>query len=385
MKEKFIAHITAKFPALKSVDLNPLVSENLLSPFAIELPKSVLHEAERLIASLYRLRENPLYRQSFQEELTARGIKDPGNKSICMSYDFHVTEGPHLKLIEVNTNASFLALGYEMYQLRELPLPQADFQPEELRQNIETELKLQGKEPKKSLNIAIVDETPEQQRLFLEFLVFNEMFKSWGWNSHIFDVRALPKDSVDFIYNRTTDFYLEGAESASLKNAFLTRTSCLSPNPFEYCLLADKQRLIDWHQEGKLESWQVPEEDRKLIRSVVPQSLDVTEAQQAEIWQQRKKFFFKPKRAFGAKQSYRGSSISNKIYAEILGKDFIAQEFVPPKEETFKAPEGPISFKYDLRCYAYQGRLQLVVARLYQGQVTNLNTPLGGFACVVFA
>ena len=38
--------------------------------------------------------------------------------------------------------------------------------------------------------------------------------------------------------------------------------------------------------------------------------------------------------------------------------------------------------KLDLRNYVYHGRVQLVSARLYQGQTTNFRTPGGGFAAV---
>ena len=41
--------------------------------------------------------------------------------------------------------------------------------------------------------------------------------------------------------------------------------------------------------------------------------------------------------------------------------------------------------KLDLRNYVYQGRVQLVAARLYQGQTTNFRTPGGGFAPVFFS
>lgn len=389
MKSKFIQHLKKTYPDLQSTELDPLVSENLLSPFVLELPKSVLEQAQKSVSALFRLRENPEYKKAYAAEIEARGLKDPGNKSICMSYDFHVTADNGIKLIEVNTNASFLALGLEMYAMNEIPLPVPDFSKNEIRENIETELKLQGKSVASSMNLAIIDEKPEQQRLYVEFLVYNEMFKHWGWMPAIRDFRDLSPKDFDFIYNRHTDFYLESPESAPLKEAFLNRTTCLSPNPYEYCLLADKQRMIDWHQDDVLNQWNVPQDDQRQIRATVPVSLDVTFDRQEEIWSRRKSFFFKPKRAFGAKQSYRGSSITHKAYDGIVGQEFIAQEFVAPTEATFTKPQGaeppgPITFKYDLRCYAYQGRLQLVVARLYQGQVTNLKTPLGGFACVRF-
>jgi hypothetical protein len=44
--------------------------------------------------------------------------------------------------------------------------------------------------------------------------------------------------------------------------------------------------------------------------------------------------------------------------------------------------EAPITLKYDLRVYAYAGEIQLLAARLYQGQTTNFRTPGGGFAPV---
>ena len=38
--------------------------------------------------------------------------------------------------------------------------------------------------------------------------------------------------------------------------------------------------------------------------------------------------------------------------------------------------------KFDLRAYAYDGAVQWVAARMYQGQTTNFRTPGGGFAPV---
>ena len=43
--------------------------------------------------------------------------------------------------------------------------------------------------------------------------------------------------------------------------------------------------------------------------------------------------------------------------------------------------------KFDVRAYAYRDEVLLLGARVYQGQVTNLRTPGGGFSaiCVVRA
>jgi hypothetical protein len=43
-----------------------------------------------------------------------------------------------------------------------------------------------------------------------------------------------------------------------------------------------------------------------------------------------------------------------------------------------------LHFKYDLRFYFFEVEIHLGMARLYQGQVTNLQTPLGGLTPLEF-
>ncbi len=385
-KEDFIQQLRATFPGLQQKPLEDIVSENLISPFTVQLPASVLQQAQNIVSLLFSLREKGSYLEHYRSLIEEKGLRDPGNKSIMMSYDFHLDENQNLKLIEINTNAAFLVLGHQLYAMRGQPLPVADFSLAEVGDSIRTELRLQGKEPAKNLKIAITDDTPSQQRLYVEFLAYHELFKSFGWDSRILDYRELFQDfQPEFIYNRYTDFFLTEPSSAPLRQKFLNRDVCLSPNPYEYLLLADKQRLIDWVQPGFLESQGFTGDELSLLRQCLPLSYDLCPEQADEIWAQRKKLFFKPKNAFGSKQSYKGSSISRKAFDEILSEGTIAQEYIAAPEQSFETPEGPQNFKFDLRCYAYQGRLQLVIARLYQGQVTNLRTPYGGFATILFA
>lgn len=385
LKTEFIEQLRSSFKGLVNEPLETTVAESLISPFTIELPNAVLKQAQDIIATLFSLRERKSYQAHYEDLVAMKGLKDPGNKSIMMSYDFHLDEEQNLKLIEINTNASFLALGHEMYKARKIPLPVSDFSFDEVRKDILTEMKLQGKNPTTPFKVAITDDKPSEQRLFVEFQVYNELFKSWGWDSRIVDYRDLFKDfDPDFIYNRYTDFFLSDESSELLRDKFLSRDVCVSPNPYEYLLLADKQRLIEWSQEGFFEAQGLSDSEIKLLRTAVPPSYDVGKSSPEEVWAIRKKLFFKPKNAFGSKQSYKGSSISKKTFEELLKEDIIGQEYIPASEQVFETPEGAQSFKYDLRCYAYQGRLQLVVARLYQGQVTNLRTPYGGFGCVLF-
>jgi hypothetical protein len=54
----------------------------------------------------------------------------------------------------------------------------------------------------------------------------------------------------------------------------------------------------------------------------------------------------------------------------------------PPGECVTQVKGESVSLKYDVRCYVYNGQLQLIAARLYQGQTTNFRTQGGGFAVV---
>ena len=55
---------------------------------------------------------------------------------------------------------------------------------------------------------------------------------------------------------------------------------------------------------------------------------------------------------------------------------------MPPSQRRATSARGGGDLKVDVRNFAYGGHVQLVSARLYQGQTTNFRTPGGGFASV---
>jgi hypothetical protein len=369
-----------------------LISPEMISPYVVELPKSVLTQVQSFIKATFALRTSEAYKKYYKSELKQRGLIDPGNFSICMSYDFHLDQDLTPRLIEINTNAAFLALGYELYKARQLNLPIETFKIDDLKTCVENECALNGQSLKSGSEVQIIDENPEQQRLYAEFLLYQKLFDRWGYNCKIRDYRETA--SVPFTYNRFTDFLMEKGESQSLKKKFVDKQTCFSPNPNEYLLLADKQRLIEWSDDEfwlkmNLTDLSVKEN----IQEYILRSVSVSTKNIEELWSDRKKLFFKPKRAYGSKQSYKGASMSRKVLADVMEGDFIAQEYVQAPEINFSSTEAskallghdqPQIFKYDLRFYTYKDELQMVIARLYQGQVTNAKTLGGGFAPVIF-
>lgn len=382
--EEFLNHLICVYPDLKNEslangqELKSLVSEYLISPFTIQIPRKAVEQAISVARSFFQLRENKKY-----QNMISPRYSDPGNKSIMMSYDYHLTSDGNLKLIEINTNAAFLILGYELYQSKHISNPVPGFSKQKISDSILNELGLHGGEIT-SPSVIITDSAPEQQRLYIEFLVYKNLFKSLGWDASICDTKELSiKHKANFIYNRNTDFYFENPDSQGLKNLFTSKQACISPNPFDYELLADKERMIQWASPGFFESIHLNNADIENINSVLPKCQDMTAESAEMLWSQKKSLFFKPKREFGSKLAFKGASISRKVFDELIQKNGIAQEYIPAPEQEFMTPDGIQKYKFDLRCFAYMGELQLIIARVYQGQVTNLRTANGGFACVV--
>jgi hypothetical protein len=99
-------------------------------------------------------------------------------------------------------------------------------------------------------------------------------------------------------------------------------------------------------------------------------------------WNSRKSWFFKPGNGFGSRGSYRGDKLTRRVFSDVMSGDYVAQQLTPPSERWRTTGNGREAFKVDVRCYAFDGRVQLMAARLYQGQTTNFRTAGGGFAPV---
>ena len=100
------------------------------------------------------------------------------------------------------------------------------------------------------------------------------------------------------------------------------------------------------------------------------------------LWAARRQYFFKPVDGYGSKAVYRGDKLTRGTWAQILARPYVAQRLVPPSERTILVDGCEQPLKLDLRAYVYDGAVQLVAARLYQGQTTNFRTAGGGFAPV---
>ncbi len=317
---------------------------------------------------------------------------------VFLGYDFHLgVDGP--KLIEINTNAGGGLLNARLLQAqRACCAPVAALMPgpgaleAEFVAMFRAEWALaRGASARQLERVAIVDEAPAGQYLAPEFELFRQLFEANGIAAVVAAPEELSFDGeklwchgspIDLVYNRLTDFALEDVRQAALRAAYLADAVVLTPHPHAHALYADKRNLVALSDDDWLARIGVGGAERELLRAVVPRSAEVRPQDAELFWAQRKQWFFKPAAGFGGKAAYRGDKITRRVFADVARGGYIAQALVPPSERRLLVDGVEQDLKLDLRNYVYRGRVQLVSARLYQGQTTNFRTPGGGFAAV---
>ncbi|NJL24181.1 MAG: hypothetical protein HC902_02690 [Calothrix sp. SM1_5_4] len=379
------------FPSL--AELPKIDWDYLISPLEIRLPRSVLNNATAAIRALYKVSRLPGYGPLLENS----GAHAAANDSVLMAYDFHTNEAGECFLVEINTNASGFLLSSLMHMAHAPETDPDAFEPWRLmRAAFERELHLTGR-TLASPRVAITDEAILQQKMYAEFLMYRDWFARYGWNAGLCESKAFSFDGrvlrdfsgreIDLVYNRLTDFYLEDPAHAALREALAAGAACVTPNPKEYWLLADKQRLVQFTQPGFLEQTGAAADDIAAIRKVLIPTFEKSAfASEEDIWSERRSLFFKPKRSHGGKSVYRGESVSRKVFERLMSDgDILMQKFQPAQRMPSEDPRSVLSnWKFDLRFYVYADQVHMAVARAYQGQVTNFSSPMGGFTFVGF-
>ena len=308
-------------------------------------------------------------------------------------YDFHLTEqGAHL--IEVNTNAGGGFLNALLVDSqRDAVLYGASVAEENLEQVFVEMFRNEWRLERGDVTlrtIAIVDEQPESQYLFPEFLLAKAMLERAGFVVHVADPSELEvhedglychREHIDLIYNRLTDFDLR--QHPRLRSVWENRQIVLTPSPAHYARYADKRKLVLFSDADGLRAKGMSHACIDALRKCVPVTRFVRVEDGEQWWNERKQWFFKPLNGYGGKGAYRGEKLTKRVFEEILQSEYVAQKLALPGERKICVKDTPPQLlKYDVRCYVYGGHIQLVAARLYQGQTTNFRTPGGGFALV---
>jgi len=365
-----------------------------VTPEQVDMMRAVIEAVETVIAT-------PTYRTAALARASAVAAHDPHSPGVFLGYDFHLDEhGPHL--IEINTNAGGALLNVylaraqkaccpEMHGLTTGPVALAALE-EQFVAMFRNEWRL-ARADAPLTRIAIVDDAPETQYLYPEFVLFQALFRRHGIEAVIADPVAFEAragrlwcngETVDLVYNRLTDFAFEEPAHAALRAAWLDDLALITPHPRAHALYADKRNLILLTNPEWLGAAGIAPATIDVLMHGIARTRLVERTHAEALWAERKRLFFKPAGGFGGKAVYRGDKLTRRVWEDILAGDYVVQELVPPGERQVQVEAETSALKYDVRNFVYDGKIQLLATRLYQGQVTNFRTPGGGFAPVLY-
>ena len=232
-------------------------------------------------------------------------------------------------------------------------------------------------EGRRDATLAIVDDQPAQQFLHAEFLAFAALFGAQGIDACVVDAADLDFAAgeltwrgkpIDLVYNRLTDFYLEQPSHQALRQAWQTQAAVITPHPRAHALLANKRNLAWLTDAALLRTLGASESDIAILQAGIPLTR-LVQGSEADWWRERDQWFFKPESGHGSRGAYRGDKITHRVFAEVMKGSYVAQRIAPAGERRLHG-EASTPLKVDLRAYVYQGQVQLMAARLYQGQTT---------------
>ena len=372
---------------------DPAVHAHLFSRYALFVDRAALDAMGRVAAALFEVAANPRYRQHVLQWAPDIATHYPGSAGGVLGLDFHLTvDGP--RLIEVNTNPGGLLLNAVLLDAVRSCAPAAwttwttatEAHSAAVAAWLDDARQQSGRAPSR---VAIVDSAPREQFLYPEFELYADAFREHGVDCVIRapdDLRFGPEGlayadgPIDMVYNRLTDFALEEASHADLRQAYLAGDVALTPHPRAHALFADKRNLAVLGDAALLGGFGVDAGLTALLAEVIPTTVEVVPGNRDALWAARNGYFFKPAAGFGSRGSYRGDKLTRRTWESMASATYIAQAFAPP---SMRIVHGGQSLKADVRCFASEAGVLLFAARLYQGQTTNMRTPGGGFAAVL--
>ena len=372
---------------------------HLLADAPVFISHDHIDQMKDVIAAIERVTNIQSYQEHVLRWVPDIAKKCHGPHGVFFGYDFHLTIGGP-KLIEVNTNAGGALLLLHVASAQQACCEEVEnfvvgrFDIADLEgkfvEMFRRELAAQAPDGN-LLRVAIVDENPAEQYLSPEFTLFKQMFAQ-----HVVDAIIAGPDEfsledgallvngkrIDLIYNRLTDFYLQSDSCTVLRDAYQSGAAVFSPSPRTHALYANKRNLTVLCNSNLLSDLGVDTATASTLARAVPRTELVTGDNADEMWSRRRQLFFKPNWGFGSRGTYKGAKLTKKTWNSILKADYIAQELVPPSERLLIVDGDHQSMKLDVRCYVYDGEIQLLGARLYRGQTTNFRTDGGGLAAV---
>ncbi|OYW27516.1 MAG: hypothetical protein B7Z44_12020 [Caulobacter sp. 12-67-6] len=391
------AAIRAQLPAETGSESLVTNHPHLFAQAPVFLAREDLEAMLDVVGAIEAAAATSAYQDAVLTWAPAIAREDFGPRGAFMGYDFHLTDdGP--KLIEVNTNAGGAFLNALLARAQTACCEEArvaarsaqseEFEPAVWRMFMSEWESQRGPLPLRS--VAIVDDRPEEQYLFPEFLLAQRFFERQGLRALIADPGELSLadgrllcrgEPVDLVYNRLVDFSFGAPGHQVVHDAYRSGAVVLTPSPRNHALFGDKRNLTLLSDGVAASALGLTLKQQQSL-SAIPRTVSVTAANVDELWSARKRYFFKPAGGHGGKAVYRGDKMTRSVWEQVQQGDYIAQELATPSQRRIRIDGEIKALKLDVRLYTFKGSPLLTASRVYQGQTTNFRTAGGGFAPV---
>ena len=322
---------------------------HLFAAVPLFVSRAQVAQMARVVDAVVRVVATPVFRRAALAWAPEIAHFDPGFPGGLLGYDFHLgAAGP--QLIEINTNPggallnTVLARAQRVCCAETVSLSMAPMEPDEIERAL-FEIFLSEWQAQRGAaplgSVAIVDDQPDRQYLYPEFLLYQHLFARHDVAATICDPRELVRrdgrlwhrdQAIDFVYNRLTDFALELPEHDALRLAYLGREVVLSPHPRAHALYADKRNLTLLCDETFLRTTGVSAEVTSTLLAAIPHTELVTAENMDAMWTNRRRLFFKPAAGYGSRAAYRGEKLTKRVWEEIVSGVYVAQALVVPSE-----------------------------------------------------
>ncbi len=370
---------------------------NLLSNVLVFLSSDDIAHMRGIVEAIEAAARLPGYLNTVLAWAPESAQMDFGPLGAFMGYDFHLDDsGP--RLIEVNTNAGGAFINALLAKAQKaccseiergiIAMQAEDFDTQALNVfTAEWRLQRGTAAPRR---VAIIDDQPEDQYLYPEFILARQLLRKHDIDAVIGDASALTYEAgklildgeeIDLVYNRLVDFSFAETHHAALAAAYKDGAVVVTPNPHNHAIYAAKRNLTLLSDQTWLKAAGLPDELRTRLAGI-PKTTLMTPENLDAMWADRKNLFFKPLSGHGGKAVYRGDKVTKGVWADIAAGGYVAQSFAAPGQRMINLDGAAVERKMDIRLYTYAGQVLLTAARLYQGQTTNFRTAGGGFSPV---
>lgn len=242
---------------------------------------SPLERMARVVQAIEAVVALPAYREQVLADVPAIArAYTGGSQGVFFGYDFHLDQD-RLGLIEINTNAGGAMLNAVLARAQRsccqavhamVPSRGAVTTFEQrLVDMFRREWRLAG-HSRPLASIAIVDEAPQQQYLYPEFLLFRQLFERHGLQAIIVDPSELARavTAGSGTANSPSKWFTTVSQifiwiclpTPCCDRLGLEQAAVLTPHPTAHALYADKRRLALFSNDGALRALGVADDDR---------------------------------------------------------------------------------------------------------------------------